>query len=126
MYKEHVCGSTQKFSWKTDVVINASDGSGATFVSRFTAAGASHLLHCLLLNKAGLSLLKKVFLKKVFTNFSDTEEIQSVIPNIFKHHGLIRVLSNIVGVKAVLALEYLYRSKINKILFFERTNFIDE
>ena len=50
-------------------MISASDGSGATFVSRFTAAGASHLLHCLLLKKAGLSFLKKVFLKKFLLIF---------------------------------------------------------
>ena len=69
-----------------------------------------------------------MFVKKVFIYFSDTEEIQSVIPNIFKHHGLIHVLSNIVGVKSVLALEYLYRSEIIKMLFFKfaRTNFVDE
>ena len=110
------------FTGKTVLVTGINGGIGSTIVRRFAEAGASLILHCrnddvnLLPIKARLSSLTKGFVRAFFADLSDTEEIQSVIPNILEHHDSIDVLINNAAVQPVTALGDLDASEINEIL----------
>lgn len=111
------------FTGKTVLVTGASGGIGSTIARRFAEAGASLLMHYrndsadFLQIKEKLFSVTKGFVEVVFADLSDTQEIQSVIPDILEHHGPIDVLINNAAVQPITALGDLDEAEINEILF---------
>ena len=111
------------FTGKTVLVTGASGGIGSTIARRFAEAGASLLMHYrndsadFLQIKEKLFSVTKGFVEVVFADLSDTQELQSVIPDILEHHGPIDVLINNAAVQPITALGDLDEAEINEILF---------